>query len=192
MARLRSEYTWRIDLAAVGLLVGLTLILAVVPGWLLITRHRRTEQLRLDVATQQLLLKNLQDELAALDADLTAVEEATAQQAVQLSPADAVNAKLASLSDLAAESGLQIDQIRPGKAQPGQYYQTVPLHVAGVGTYRQCVRFLRQLKRLMPDTSAQSFDLAGNAADPMKPGTFSFGLQWVAAVDALPMEVTSP
>ena len=192
MARLHSEHTWRIDIAAVALLVGITLVVAVVPGWFLVARHRGTEQLRVDVAAQERLLKDLEGELDQAMADLAEVEEALTDRAVQLSPADAVNAKLASLSDLAAQLGLQIDQIRPGEPQPGLYYQTVPLEVAGVGTYRQCAMFLRQLKLTMPDTSAGSFNLAGSSGDPMQPGTFRFGLQWVAAVDTGPAPVAVP
>ena len=192
MARVRSDNTWRIDLTAIALLVALTVLLAVGPAWVLVGRHHRSDQLRSEVEIQEALLAKLQDEQSRLSRDLATVGEAMARQAVQLDSPDAVNAKLASLSDLAAEIGLQIDTIRPGQPEPGRYYQTVPLHVAGVGTYRQCTQFLRQLKAVMPDTSARSFDLAGNATDPMEPGTYRFELQWVAAVDTRPAEIVSP
>jgi Tfp pilus assembly protein PilO len=192
MARFCSEHTWRVDLAAVAVLVGLTLALAVAPAWVLVGRQQETDQVRDEVAVQRDLLNQLENELTRVNSELHAVEETAAQQAVQLDSSDAINAKLASLSDLAAEIGLQIDTIRPGQPQPGRYYQTVPLHLAGVGTYRQCAQFLRQLKTVMPDTSARAFDLEGNAIDPMASGTFRFELQWIAAVDTRPTEVAAP
>ena len=183
---------WRTDAIAVGLLALLTAALAVAPASVLLGRREQAKQDADELTVQQKQLRALDDELNALTAQLTAVEEAMGAQSVRLDPPDAVNTRLAVLSELASGCGLQIDKLRPGRPIPNQHYQTVPLHVAGVGSYRQCAVFLRQVKAAMPDTSAQTFALAGNGLNPLQPGTFTFVLQWIAAASASLAPVIAP
>ena len=115
--------------------------------------------------------------LADLRADLT-------RQAVPLQPARNVNRRLAELTDLAAGSGLEVSQILPSAPVPGSRFDTVPIHFRARGGYPTCVAFLCKLTRTFPDTSVESFELAGQPAKPGTAAEFRVQLAWYAAPSA--------
>jgi len=172
---------WRVDLIGAAVLVVLTsvFVLGPVRGGL---RQRAVAKVqRTELAAQESRLAQADRILMAVKKDYGAVEARLAQSALHLEPSANVNSRLARISELAIEAGLQIDEIKPGAPLMGEHYETVPIFLAGNGTYRQCAVFLHQLRQALPDTGAESLELSGNAAAPAATGTFRFNLHWHAA-----------
>ena len=114
---------------------------------------------------------------------LNAVNEALKNQTLRLQPASTVNERVASLTDLAEKGcGLQIEEMRALAVTEGPDYVTVPIQIAGGGTYSNCAKFLHRLRKVFPDTAVRSFQTTNNSASPDSPSaTFQFELVWHAA-----------
>lgn len=114
---------------------------------------------------------------------LIAADEALRNQTLRLQPASTVNQRLAALTEMATrECGLTIDEMRPGAPADGADSQTVPILIAGSGTYPNCAKFLHRLRKTFPDTAVRSFETTNNSASPDVPSaTFQFELTWHAA-----------
>jgi hypothetical protein len=100
---------------------------------------------------------------------------------VKLRPAEHVNARIAELNTLAARHHLRIDEVRPGAPATLSRYVTVPIRLAGAGTYAQCSGFLHALRGDLRDMGVAGFELRGEPEAPDKPPTFAFTLVWYAA-----------
>lgn len=166
---------------AVGVLVcaGLTAgayVLGVEPA---LARQAEQESLLADLDTRQARIAALNGSAERARRDLAAARQAMADLPLHLLPADRINQRLAQLTDLAGEVALTLHEVRPGSTAAAADYQTVSIHVAGVGTYPACAAFLHRLHRDFPDTAVQSFTTAGTGTD----GTaeFRFDLTWHTA-----------
>ena len=156
-----SSPSWQTHVAGAAILLALTAALGVGPLWLLVENRR-------SVASQADALETAREDHAAAMADLatmrsrlTRVQEDLAASAVQLEPASAVNRRLADLSTLATQCGLEVDELKPAEPVPGRHSQRVPVYMIARGSYRQCVVFLNRLRRRLPDTGAGSMELSG-------------------------------
>jgi Tfp pilus assembly protein PilO len=114
---------------------------------------------------------------------LNAVNDALQKLTLRLEPASTVNQRLSKLTDLATrECQLVIDEMRPMPPADGADYQTVPILIAGSGTYPNCAKFLHRLRRDFPDTAVKSFETTNNSSSPDNPtATFQVDLVWHAA-----------
>ena len=143
---------------------------------------------RVSVADQRAELEALSKTAARLASAIAAQQKilsemraALAEGAVQLAPARDVNRRIARLTEIAARTGLEVDEVLPGKARTHPKYDTVPFHVLASGDYPTCVAFLSELRETFPDTSVGSFELSGNPEDPKAPAKFRIDLCWYAA-----------
>lgn len=135
-----------------------------------------------DLAARQEAEERAAEELAAsagavqrrLD-DLTRQLEGSS---LVLRPAEEINKRITALAAVAAECGLTLNALSPGQATPGARYGTVPVQLAGQGTYTDCAEFLRALHGLFRDTGVHAFDLAGDPGTPEMPPAFRFDLVW--------------
>lgn len=101
---------------------------------------------------------------------------------LRLESALVVNHRLARLADLAAESGLRVDELHPGTPQDHPYYQTVPLRMLGTGTYPQCAAFLHGLRERFPDMGVKGFECSNpRPGGGDTTGAFRFELTWYTA-----------
>jgi Tfp pilus assembly protein PilO len=115
-------------------------------------------------------------------ADLAHTNETIATLSLRLEPASQVNQRLAGLTALARSSELTIDEMRPGAVTEGKDYKTIPVLIAGNGTYPACATFLHRLRESFPDMAVVAFDTNNNSASPDAPAaTFQFDLAWHAA-----------
>jgi Tfp pilus assembly protein PilO len=114
---------------------------------------------------------------------LNAVNESVKNLTLRLEPASTVNQRLSKLTDLATrECQLVIDEMRPMPPADGPDYQTVPILIAGSGTYPNCARFLHRLRQAFQDTAVKSFETTNNSSSPDNPtATFQVELVWHAA-----------
>jgi Tfp pilus assembly protein PilO len=125
---------------------------------------------------------NLLGTLNSSRTQLTAANEALNSFTLRLEPATTINQRLSRLTALANATDLKIDEVRPGAIGEAPDFQTVPILIAGSGTYPACARFLRDLRKTFPDTAVRSFETTNNSSSPDSPAaTFQFDLVWHAA-----------
>jgi Tfp pilus assembly protein PilO len=138
-------------------------------------------QLELNAARQK--AANLLGVRNSTQSQLNAVNEALKSRTLRLEPASTVNQRLSKLTDLATrECQLVIDEMRPMPPADGPDYQTVPILIAGSGTYPNCAKFLHRLRKDFPDTAVRSFETTNNSSSPDNPtATFQVELVWHAA-----------
>ena len=133
-----------------------------------------------ELAEQRQRAADLAQTLTDMRGQLAVAQDAIAASPLQLQPVSQINQRLARLTTLATDCGLQIDQIQPGEAAVGAWYQTVPIAVAGVGSYRTCAAFLHRLHTTSADVSVWSFDLSRPNPDGDSIASFRVDLAWYA------------
>lgn len=173
---------WQIDAVGVAACVALTLGL-VLGGFRPMARRQeesRAQQEQLGEERTQLAKMNAA--LAASQRQLEDVQRVLARCRLRLESTAGMNHRLAGISAFAADVGLKVNEIQPGQATPGTYYHTVPIHLTGNGTYRQCTVFLHRLREQFPDTSVLWVELMGSGAEPSGMGLFRIDLQWHASL----------
>ena len=148
---------------------------------------RRAEQVtkQTELRTTRQKANKLAGQLNTARAELARVNESIASLPLRLEPVTQINQRLARLTDLADSIKpvkLTIDEMRPGVISEGRDYKTVPIYIAGNGTYPACAAFLHGLRTTFPDMAVLSFDTTNNSASPDAPAaTFQFELVWHAA-----------
>ncbi len=171
-------------------LVGLTVVaVAAVP--LLFPRVnpllRSTEYLDQQRAQLAISLRNEKDLNAFLVDQRTRLAEIRAslrKENIRLESARNVNQRIASLTKLAAGTGLNVNEVLPGETKRSTRFDSVPVQMNGTGSYPTCVAFLCKLTETFPDTSVGSFELAGDPQKPGSPAQFQVNLIWYAAAEA--------
>ena len=157
----RTSPSWRIDATGMAILLALTVALGAAPAWILITDRQAVaaQTDALDVARQEHAAA--MSALAVTRSRLARVQEELTNSSVQLEPPSAVNHRLADLSELATQCGLQVDQLKPADSLPGEHCRRIPIHMIARGTYRACVTFMDRLRRRLPDTAAGTIEMTG-------------------------------
>jgi len=172
---------WLIDVAALGLCLGLTVTVYFIGVHPLLTKQVESATRRRELREQRKEASDLQGTLASLKRELSTVERTLAQSPLRLEPTTAINQRLAQITDLAARCGLKLNEIQPGKAFPGRHYDTVPMVLSGAGTYHTCATFLHQLHLSFPDMGVTAFSVGGDPTSGQTTATFKFTLAWFAA-----------
>lgn len=138
------------------------------------SRAAQTAADRAELAERRKQAGELSAATTAARADLVVTRDALAALPLKLEPASAVNQRLARLANMAAESNLSVAEVRPGALAEGRDFDSVPISIAGTGTYPACAAFLHRLHDRFPDTAVRSFR-AGQA----EAGSASFGIDLV-------------
>jgi Tfp pilus assembly protein PilO len=147
-------------------------------------KHRQFEARQHDANERRQQAANLAGQLNTARAQLAAVNEALVRQTLRLEPSNTLNHRLSRLNELAEASGLTIDEMNSADVEEGTDYQTIPIHIAGNGTYPACAKFLHELRQTFPDMAVRSFETNSNMPSPDVPAaTFRYHLAWHAARD---------
>jgi Tfp pilus assembly protein PilO len=170
--------TWQIDAAAVGLcmLLSAGAYFAAI-GPMLSSRDDRSAREASLVETKDQATRMVAD-ARLIRAQLNHAQIALAKIEIPLQSATAVNQRLAELTALAGECGLEVQAVQPGAILSSQRYALLPIQVSGTGTYRTCTKFLHRLGEKFPDTAMRAFELSANPAEPATPASFNFQLSW--------------
>ena len=160
-----------VALSAGGYMLGVSPALA---------RAARAAADRTELADRRKQAGELSAAAAAARADLAATRDALADLPLKLEPASAVNQRLAKLTDLAGESNLSLAEIRPGMLVEGRDFDSVPIAIAGTGSYPNCAVFLHRLHDRFPDTAVRAFR-AGQGDASGTSASFSVDLVWHTA-----------
>lgn len=151
------------------------------------------------------------DEASAIERDLKATVAATAEQLarnrVKPAPLSSLNRKVAEITDLAASSGLILEQLGPGDTYSTAAARSVSIKASGLADLGAWRRFLSAMHDQHPDTAITEFTLADlSAAEtersalsgsvrtlPQTPATaaFTMAMVWHAA-PSTQVNVTEP
>ena len=179
---------WEIDAPAALICIAVTgaaYMLMIQPA--LQHRHLRTTQQQ-TLEQKHIDVTNLTGQLSRLKLQLEKIRVQLAvndQEGRRLQPASAINTRLASLTDLSRQCHLELIQIQPSDLVEGTHYHTLPIFLAGVGSYEACVRFIERMTEQFRDTAIESIDLQGDPGRPVLDGQsqvrFTFELAWHTA-----------
>ncbi|OPX21901.1 MAG: hypothetical protein B1H04_05835 [Planctomycetales bacterium 4484_123] len=182
----------RIDLTGVAACVVFTLLTYFLGLKPILADRARAVAARAALEAQQAKAVKLEASVLAVRARLVEVQQALTKTAVHLHPARRVNQRIAQVAELAAKSGLKVNDIRLGPSAATPRYVGIPILLAGTGTFQSCTRFLHQLNRALPDTGVTVLELQGNPKDEFQVAQFHFQLLWYAAPSDAPPEDAPP
>ena len=169
-----------IDLGALGVFALLTLGAYLFGVHPVIERHKSLDNRAVELRGQQSRDRELSIEVAHVASEITKLNQELSDNAIKLKSVDQINSQLARLAALTGNCGLKLDQLRPDKSLNGSRYQTVPIYLAGSGSFPECVKLLHELQRSFPDTSVASFEIAGDPTKPKEPTRLRVDLLWYA------------
>ena len=177
----RAAEAWKVYTAGCAALLALSALAYFVGAAPLIERHNSVAQQRADLnaAREKSLLAS--KSLAAVQRDLARAEQQDAANPLRLQPSQTLNQRLALVNELAAETGAPLDDLQPGHETDSVYYGTLPIRVAGGGSFTTFAALLQRLHERCPDSSVSAFDVSGTPRDGDAPAKFSFQLLWYTA-----------
>jgi Tfp pilus assembly protein PilO len=171
-------HAWQID--AVGLaLCALLTAGAYFAGWQPLQNNRAAEEAReaaLGLAKAQVAA--LSANSRAVRTQLTNAQAALAKLEIPLQPASSVNQRMAELTALAGECGLDVQYAQTGAVTSNPRIAQLPIQLSGAGTYRTCALFLHRLRERFPDTGIKTFDIAAPPSESSVVSSFNFQLVW--------------
>jgi len=166
----------RIDAAGLFACAVLTFAAYLAGAEPLVRRHDQA----IDTAEQLSRERQRHQELLASNRDLknrvTTIEQGVAKADITLQPARLVNQRIAALTALAVEAGLEVQSINTTALVPGQRYSQVPIHMIANGSYQTSAAFLHRLRAKCHDVSVTGFDVSDNLSETQP--TFSVDLVW--------------
>lgn len=118
---------------------------------------------------------------------LEQVRAKLAESPLQLRPLGALNERVAGLVTIASECGLIVQDVRPGDVGKTRKFASVPIHLAGQGSYPNVTRFLQRLHRDLPDVGVGNLKLTGAPEDAAIAARYELDVRWIA----LPQETTA-
>ena len=168
-----------------GVCVLLSLLLYVMAISPMMAHHQAQKVMQAELEAERDKARQIAQVTQRMQAELVSTERAVADYALKLEPVTALNRRVSQLTALATQIGLQINEIRPRQAQPGTFYQTVPIRVAGEGSYLASIAFIHALHATLPDISVASLKLYGRVVPGQQEtvSTFEFELIWYAEPD---------
>lgn|GEM_PF-5216285 len=111
----------------------------------------------------------------------TRTEAQIAELAIDLAPPDRVNERLATLTALAEQLGIIIDELQPGRPEPAELFQVVPFTMTGTATFPACADFIHRLQDETLDMTVRSFALEAAAPGTDATVRFRFEIAWYAS-----------
>lgn len=167
--------------AVIGVISVTAFVVVVQP--VLRMRTERVAMVR-EVDTQQRLADDLGRKQERLEEAMRHIELQLTSSEIQLQSSKHLNARIAHIIDHADKGDLDVYETRPGTVRDHPRYRTVPILLAGRGTYPNCAAFLHRLRESLPDTGVVEFELTGRPANPLEPASFRFNLVWYAGPDS--------
>lgn len=178
----RTSLKWlQIDLAGLAVCFGITAAayLTVYQPLAEAEAQRDAQQGELSARSEKAIA--LAKIVNSLRHEIANLQKLAAENPIDLQSSQHSNQRLADLTNLATEHGLDIGVVRTGNIIAGGRYDIVPIHLSGSGTYQSCTAFLHQLRSRFPDTGVVGLELTDNPGDPADKTAFLFDLTWYAA-----------
>jgi Tfp pilus assembly protein PilO len=168
---------------AAGVAILLAVVLATYGFVVRPAFHRRAEvtTLRTQLQNTQSQIRELESQRSTMRHQLARSREELSNHALNLESANALNARVARMTDLVESCGLVIQRTDIGAVRERNWYQIVPISMTGTGSYRTCASFMRRLRETMPDTGMTAFALSAKTRSGDDETAFVFDFLWHAA-----------
>jgi Tfp pilus assembly protein PilO len=177
----RNAESWKVDAGGIGALAALTALAYFLGAAPLLSRHEAVRQQQAELAAAGESRHDATLTLDTVQRELAQVEQQLAGSPLHLESPQALNQRLALLTELATESGARLDDVQPSRASDGLYYGSLPIHVSGSGAYPTFAALLRRVRERCPDMGISTFDVFGTAQDAEGRSKFNFELVWYVA-----------
>lgn len=178
MKQLLQLQTWQIH--STGL--GLCLLAVLAVYWLAYEPARQAraqhQELVVVLAEEQALAREQEQKLTQLEAEIRVIRQKHEASPTRLEPAERINSRLAAVTALAEKSGLRLEQVQPGVAQPDTFYNLLPIDMQGQASYQELTHFLHAVHDQFEDMAVQWFDLTGSAAETTGRARLQLQLIW--------------
>jgi Tfp pilus assembly protein PilO len=168
----------QMDIVAIAICVAMSLLAYFVGLVPVLERHAQRAVQAKDLVSARRDLARLSNAVLALNGRLSAAKEQLAGCEVRLESADQINTRVAHLTSLLSDNGLEADTLQTGKAVSGLQYSLVPIAVEGTGGFVQALSFLHCLGTTLKDVGAIQFSLSGDPSKPLEPGRFKMDFFW--------------
>ncbi len=168
---------WKVDLAGV---IGCVVITMVCYGVLvhpILKERGEYAELQPLVMEKSSAAKQAQSEVNALKRELRDVESQLAGLPLHMEPASKINSRLAVITELAEQVGIEVHSLLPEPARPGGRYDIVDINLAGEGDYISVTRFMALIHDQFADLSVSEFSLKAAGADGDR-ASYDIGLAW--------------
>lgn len=175
-----SPQLLRVHAIGAGIVVA-----ALAAGWFLFVRPSDTarearERTNAALRDAEPRLETLRRERVQVEAAIVEASQRLESNNQRLRGIDAQNERIAELTALAGECGLQIDRLLPGERARQGLYLVVPIRLEGAGEYPDCARFLHLVVDRFSDMSVRSFRLRADQGGRNRRALFGFDLAWYA------------
>lgn len=187
-SRIEKLAEWQVDA------LGVAVCAAVVAVWYFAGYTPLAEARAERVATKELAaakgeeLEHLERMGRGHQESLKRTKAVRESMAVKLESPEQLLSRVSMLSRAAADSGLVLDEIKPGTVTLHERFSTVPIRMSGTGTYAAGAEFLHGLRGAFPDIGMVGMDLRGEPEQVEKPSKFVFSLVWYAALPGRPAQ----
>jgi Tfp pilus assembly protein PilO len=179
---------WHIDAAGIALCAALGALWYFGGLQPLSAAAESREALQAQLSEQDAKLQDANNLRAAHRRTLSKLEEQIHSGQVTLQRLEQLNSRIATLTTLAQSHDLRVDEIRPGAPVVLSRYITVPIRLAGTGSYSDAARFVHALHSELRDLGVAGFELRAEPEAPDKTPTFAFSLLWYAAPGGAPAQ----
>lgn len=173
----------KIDLLGVAVCVGLTAVAYLGLIDPAMKGRQRYEQMQLQESDLTKQMRDMERQVSARRMDLEQTRDSVEEERVELEPVSHLNQRLSRLTDFALADSLEVEEILPAAVERQPRYSSVPIKLAGKGTYRDCAKFLHSLQDGLVDTGVSSFELRSEGEAGVSTGRFVFNLVWYADHD---------
>jgi len=173
--------SWRADVAGlcmVGAISVVGYLGAVQPA---LRSNEQQDLQQRDLAAQNEKAAQVTTSINVLKRQLVKLEQAAAESPLQLQSAQLSNQRLAELTRLASDNGLQVDGVRTGTISTGPHFELVPIHLSGRGAFKTSTAFLARLHEQFADMGLTAMMLTDNPGNPQWPTSLQLELVWYAA-----------
>ena len=169
---------WQLNLLGMAVCAALTAAVWVTTIEPVRARRAATAARRQELDDRAQESKRLVGLVRQTTARLATVRKQLDEVRLSLQPAARVNQRIAEVTSAATQCGLELSDVRPGRAMVGPRYAVQPIEMSGTGTLPAAVQFIRAFHRTFGDSGFDGLELAGNPAAPGAPGSFHFRIHW--------------
>lgn len=131
----------------------------------------------------QVAIKARIEEARAVERDLKAelgrFEALGAGWEAKRGPTRTLNERLADIARIAEGRGVRVHTVKPGVAEPGEFFTITPIAIVGEADYAAVAGFVRDLLEALPDVTVESLEVRARRSGNGAAGAgLTVGLAW--------------
>lgn len=158
-------------------LIGAVTMLGVHP---LVQQHRVEREATLEAAMLRDEISTLRAQNAAIERTRVTLLDRIGESQLQLHGLDALNERLAGITEVLERSGLVVDGLSPQPALSAARFASVRIRVSGQGDYPSVTRAIADVHRGFSDVHIEALAMRAGDARTGAAGAFEFVCVWIA------------